>query len=233
LYIPGNDIEALDRALDPNTTAGLLVEAVQGESGIRLQSKEYISAAARLCAERDILLMFDEVQSGVGRTGTFLACEAFGIRPDIVTLAKALCGGVPGGAVLAGEKAMDVFQTGDHGSTFGGNPLAAAAGLVILETVNKPEFLNEISRKGEKIMNALRSWNHPKITEIRGKGLMIGVDINEEAWPILEKGISRANAGDSGLLLLTAGRNTLRLLPPYILKDEELEQGLEIIRSIL
>ena len=234
-YVPGNDIEALDRTLDPNTTAGFILEAVQGESGIKPQSMEYVSAAARLCAERDILLMFDEIQTGVGRTGTFLACEAYGIKPDIVSLAKGLCGGVPGGAVLAGEKAMDVFQIGDHGSTFGGNPLAAAAGLVVLEKVNTPGFLGEISRKGDKIINTLQGWKHPEIKEVRGKGLMIGVDINQEAWPILEKAIRQAQGSSpsTGLLLLTAGKQTLRFLPPYIINDEELEQGLDILRSML
>jgi acetylornithine/N-succinyldiaminopimelate aminotransferase len=235
VYVPGGDIAVLDKALDPNTTAGFLIEAIQGESGIRPQSQEYIAAAARFCAERDILLMFDEVQAGVGRTGTFLACEAYGVKPDVVTLAKGLCGGIPAGAVLAGEKAMDVFQTGDHGSTFGGNPIAAAAGLVILETVNQPDFLKDIARKGEKIMSRIKSWNNPAVKEIRGRGLLIGADITGEAWSVLEKGVSRvySKPDTPGLLLLSAGKNTLRLLPPYIISDAEIEQGLEILKSCL
>jgi acetylornithine/N-succinyldiaminopimelate aminotransferase len=234
VYVPGGDIAALDKALNPDTTAGLLIEAIQGESGIKPQSREYIAAAARFCAERDILFMFDEVQAGLGRTGTFLACEAYGVKPDVVTLAKGLCGGVPAGAVLAGEKAMDVFKTGDHGSTFGGNPLAAAAGLVVLETVNNPAFLKEIARKGEKFAAIIKSWNHPKVREIRGRGLMLGVDITEEAWHVLEKCVSRVYSDNQpGLLLLSAGKNTLRLLPPYIISDGEIEEGLEILRSVL
>ena len=233
VYVNGGDIEALDKALDPNTTAGFLVEAIQGESGIRPQSAEYLAAAVKLCAERDILLMFDEIQTGVGRTGAFLACEGYGIKPDIVTLAKGIGGGLPAGAVLAGEKAAEVFQIGDHGSTFGGNPVAAAAGLVVLNTVTKPAFLREIARKGEKIQDILASWKHPKITEIRGRGLMLGVDITVEAWPVLEAAISRAGSGDTGLLLLSAGKQTLRFLPPYIISDAELEQGLDILKSIL
>ncbi|MDR1909174.1 MAG: aminotransferase class III-fold pyridoxal phosphate-dependent enzyme, partial [Spirochaetaceae bacterium] len=135
-FVPGGDIEALDRALDPSSTAGLLIEAIQGESGIVPQEEAYVAAAAKLCRERDILLIFDEVQSGTGRTGAFLACEyyqkaaGFSFKPDIVTLAKGLAGGVPVGAVLAGGAAAEVLQSGDHGSTFGGNPLAAAGGLV-------------------------------------------------------------------------------------------------------
>ena len=233
VYVPGGDIEVLDKALDPNTTAGFLVEAVQGESGIKPQSPEYLAAAVKLCAERDILLMFDEIQCGLGRTGSFLACEGYGIKPDVVTLAKPLGGGLPAGAVLAGEKAAEIFQIGDHGSTFGGNPVAAAAGLVVLETVAKPAFLKEIARKGEKILDILKSWKHPKITEIRGKGMMVGVDITEEAWPILEAAVTRAQSGVPGLLLLSAGKQTLRFLPPYTISDAELEQGLDILKSIL
>ncbi|MDR1972888.1 MAG: aspartate aminotransferase family protein [Treponema sp.] len=231
-YIPSGDLEALDKALDPAVTAGFLVEAIQGESGIRPQAAEYIKRAAELCAQRDILLLFDEVQCGVGRTGTFLACEAYGIKPDVVTLAKGLAGGIPVGAVLAGEKAADILQVSDHGSTFGGNPIAAAAGLVVLDTVRGP-FLKEIERKGEKIQAMLRDWKNPKIKEVRGRGLMIGADITDEAWPILERGVSTAAAGNPGLLILSAGKNTLRFLPPYIISDAEIETGMEILRRLL
>ncbi|MDR0475213.1 MAG: aspartate aminotransferase family protein [Treponema sp.] len=232
VYVPGGDIEALNKALDKNTVAGLLIEAVQGESGIRPQTKEFIAAAAKFCAERDILLMFDEIQCGMGRTGTFLACEQYGVKPDAVTLAKGLCGGVPAGAVLAGEKAMEVFQPGDHGSTFGGNPLASAAGLAVLETVNRPEFLKEITRKGDKIIDTLKAWNYPEIEEVRGIGLMIGIDLDREARPVLERAVSRA-ADNTGLLLLSSGKQTLRLLPPYILSDAEIDEGLSILKEIL
>jgi acetylornithine/N-succinyldiaminopimelate aminotransferase len=232
LYIPPGDIDALDRALD-GSVCGLMIEPVQGESGIIPQDPAYMAAAAELCARRDILLMMDEIQSGLGRTGTFLACEAYEtepgvcVKPDIVTLAKGLAGGVPVGAVLAGEKAAEVFETGDHGSTFGGNPLAAAAGLVILETVCSPAFLKEIARKGAKIQTALRSWNHPRIKEVRGRGLLTGVDIDLPARPVLEAAL------DQGLLILSAGANTLRFLPPYIIADEEIDRGLEILKAVL
>jgi acetylornithine/N-succinyldiaminopimelate aminotransferase len=226
-------IDALDRALDPRVTAGFLIEAVQGESGVIPQDPEYIETAARLCAERDILLMFDEVQCGMGRTGTFLALEAYGVKPDVVTLAKGLAGGIPAGAVLAGEKAAPVFSPGDHGSTFGGNPVAAAAGLVVLETVNNPAFLKEIVRKGDMIQEILRSWNHPMIRAVRGRGLMIAADIETEARPVLEAAIAKAGDAVPGLLLLSAGPETLRFLPPYIISEEEIEQGLGILREIL
>jgi acetylornithine/N-succinyldiaminopimelate aminotransferase len=238
IHIPGGDIEALNNALD-GTVAGLLIEAVQGESGIVPQTNEFIEAAARLCAERDILFMFDEIQCGLGRTGSFLALEQYRdasgnpIKADIVTLAKGLAGGIPAGAVLAGEKASGVFSVGDHGSTFGGNPVAAAAGLVVLKTVNTPEFLAEITRKGEILMSSLKA--QPKVKEVRGKGLMIGFDIEGNAWPMLEAAIARADLAKNqcGLLMLSAGANTLRLLPPYTLNDGEIEQGLAIIAELL
>jgi acetylornithine/N-succinyldiaminopimelate aminotransferase len=237
-YIPTGDINALDKALDGKTVAGLLLEVVQGESGIQIQPPEFIEAAARFCAERDILLMFDEIQCGMGRTGTFLAFEQYScggqpIKADVVTLAKGLAGGIPIGAVLAGEKTAGVFEIGDHGSTFGSNPVAAAAGLVVLETVTKPEFLADITRKGEKIVAAIKGWNHKAIQEVRGRGLMVGIDIDRDAWPILEAGISRARDSGCGLLILSAGEKILRLLPPYIISDTEIDQGLEILRELL
>jgi acetylornithine/N-succinyldiaminopimelate aminotransferase len=240
VHIPGGDLDALDRALDGDATAGLLIEAVQGESGVKPQSREFIAAAARLCAGRDILLMFDEIQCGLGRTGTFLACEAYGVQPDVITLAKGLAGGVPIGAVLAGAKAAEVLQAGDHGSTFGGNPLACAAGLAVLDAVLAPGFMEEIVRKGRRILAALESWKHPRIREIRGRGLMAGIDLNTEAWPLLEAAAARASPGNPGakdgtpgLLILSAGKNTLRLLPPYTISGEEIGLGLGILREAL
>jgi acetylornithine/N-succinyldiaminopimelate aminotransferase len=226
-YIPGGDIDALDKALDKTRVAGLLIEAIQGESGIIPQTAEFIAAAAELCAGRDILLMFDEIQCGLGRTGTFLALEHYGVKADVVTLAKGLAAGIPAGTVLAGEKAAGIFESGDHGSTFGGNPIAAAAGLVVLKTVNDPAFLKEIVRKGERIIDTVKGWKHPAVKEVRGRGLMIGIDIEGEAWPVLESGLSK------GLLLLSAGPSTLRLLPPYTISSSEIEQGLNILKGIL
>jgi acetylornithine/N-succinyldiaminopimelate aminotransferase len=239
IHIPGGDIETLEKALDKNTVAALLLEVIQGESGIVVQTPEFIAAAARLCAERDILFIFDEIQCGLGRTGTFLALEQYNdnsgnpVKADIVTLAKGLAGGIPAGAVLAGEKACSVFNVGDHGSTFGGNPIAAAAGLVVLKTVNTPEFLAENVRKGDVLMTALK--NHPKVKEVRGKGLMIGFDINGDSRQFLEAAIARADTAKSqcGLLILSGGENTIRLLPPYILNDSEIEQGLAILTGLL
>jgi acetylornithine/N-succinyldiaminopimelate aminotransferase len=133
--------------------------------------------------------------------------------------------------VLAGEKTCAIFSTGDHGSTFGGNPIAAAAGLVVVTTVNTPEFLEENKKKGLKLMTALKQM--PKVKEVRGQGLMIGFDIENNAWSILESAIARADKNRNGLLMLTGGTNTIRLLPPYIITSGEIEQGLEIIEELL
>ena len=248
-YIPSGDIDTLDKALDQKTVAGLLMEAVQGESGIIPQTPEFIQAAARFCKERDILLMFDEIQCGMGRTGNFLAFEQYRVdgqplKADVVTLAKSLAGGIPAGAVLAGEKAACVFVPGDHGSTFGGNPVAAAAGMVVLETVNNPAFLAEIKRKGDKMAAAIRALNLGAIKEVRGCGLMLGIDLDRETRPVLEAAAALAlsakdvaakyaDAKNSGLLLLSSGATTLRLLPPYIISDNEIDQGIEILKKVL
>jgi acetylornithine/N-succinyldiaminopimelate aminotransferase len=239
LHIPAGDIDELDRALDGKTTAGFLLEAVQGENGIVPQTNEFMARAAKLCAERDILFIFDEIQCGLGRTGSFLALQQYSdhegnpIKADIVTLAKGLAGGIPAGAVLAGEKTCGIFKIGDHGSTFGGNPIAAAAALVVLKTVNTPEFLDEIKRKGEILTAAIRRL--PKVGETRGRGLMIGFDIEGNAWPILEAAVARADLAKDqcGLLMLSSGANTIRLLPPYTLTDGEIEQGIAILEEIL
>jgi len=239
VHIPGGDMEALERALDEKTVAALFIEAIQGESGIVPQAPEFISFAEKLCRERDILLMFDEIQCGLGRTGTFLALEQYKdssgkpLKADVVTLAKGLAGGIPCGAILAGEKACGVFGIGDHGSTFGGNPIAAAAGLVVLKTVTTQELLAENIRKGDIILTALK--NHPKVKEVRGRGLMIGFDIEGSSRPLLEAAIIKADTAKNqcGLLILSGGDNTIRLLPPYIINNSEIEQGLVILTELL
>jgi acetylornithine/N-succinyldiaminopimelate aminotransferase len=239
IHIECGDIQSLKGLLPSGTVAAIIIEAVQGESGITPQSEEFIREAARLCKEHDVLLIFDEIQCGMGRTGTFLALEQYKdaegnpIKADIVTLAKGLAGGIPVGAVLAGEKCSGVFTIGDHGSTFGGNPVAAAAGLVVLKTVNTPEFLQDISRKGAILMEALKP--HNKIKEVRGRGLMIGFDIENNAWPVLEAAIAKADLtkNQSGLLMLSAGANTLRLLPPYTINDGEIDYGLSVLFDVL
>jgi acetylornithine/succinyldiaminopimelate/putrescine aminotransferase len=171
--------------------------------------------------------MFDEIQCGLGRTGSFFAFEAYGVRADVATLAKGLAGGVPVGAVLAGEKACDVFETGDHGSTFGGNPLAAACGIAVLATVNDPAFFREIAGKGAYLIKKLADLQAPTITSLRGRGLMIAADLSVDAWPVIEKLLA------AGLLVLSAGAKTLRFLPPYTISRDEIDEGLDILAKTL
>lgn len=226
IHLPPNDLDALAAALD-GTVAAFFFEPIQGESGVRPLDSAYLAAARKLCSERDVLFMADEVQSGVGRTGSFLATQRYGVEADVVTLAKGLSGGVPVGAVLAGKKASDALGVGDHGSTFGGNPLSAAAGLAVLSVVDKPEFLSEVARKGRLVRDLILGWKHPLVKEVRGEGLFIGIDIGAQAWPILESSL------EAGLMILSAGSQTLRLLPPLVIGDGELREGLGILKGVL
>jgi acetylornithine/N-succinyldiaminopimelate aminotransferase len=224
-YVEPEDANALDAALGRGTCA-LMLEPIQGESGVMPLSEGYLRQAARLCAERGILLVADEVQCGVGRTGHFLASSRSGIRPDIVTLAKGLAGGVPVGAVLARGEAAKVLARGDHGSTFGGNPLAAAAARVVLSTLGSHGFLEQVAAKGARIIETIRSWKHPIVVEVRGVGLMIGAVVSVPPDRIKELAISR------GLLVLTAGSDVVRLLPPLVITDEEIDRGLALLKEV-
>ncbi|MEN6476622.1 MAG: aminotransferase class III-fold pyridoxal phosphate-dependent enzyme, partial [Rectinema sp.] len=163
----------------------------------------------------------------IGRTGAFLACEKFGVRPDITAVAKGLGGGVPTGAVLARGEAAETLKPGDHGTTFGGNPLAAAASLAVLGELGKPGFLASVEAKGAKIMSAVRSWNAPCVREVRGMGLMIGIAVSVPPGDIV------AACRERGLLVLTAGDDTVRLLPPLVITEPEIDSGLAILRKVL
>jgi acetylornithine/N-succinyldiaminopimelate aminotransferase len=231
-FFPVNDNAALEAALD-SKTAALMLEPIQGESGVILLDEAFVKRAAELCAERDILLIFDEVQSGAGRTGKFFAHEHFGVRADIATLAKGLAGGIPIGATLANEKTCDVLESGDHGSTFGGNALAAAAGLVVLDKIGNDAFLSHITELGNHLVAGLRSLDNKKILSVRGKGLMIACDITLDAWDVLLKLISLAKTEKEGLLLLSAGPKTLRFLPPYTISKQEIDRGLRLLDMVL
>jgi len=231
-YIPPNDIPALEAALDGETCA-LMMEAIQGESGVKPLDKAFVKRAAEICKEKDILLIFDEVQCGLARTGKFFGFENFGVKADLATLAKGLSGGIPVGAVLAGAKTAGVFESGDHGSTFGGNPLAAAAGLVVLEKIQAPAFLAQIKELGAYLRASLKKLHSGKITEVRGMGLMVAADLTVDAWPVLLKLIEAAKGRTPGLLLLSAGEKTLRFLPPYIISKDEIDFGVNLLGEVL
>lgn len=226
--IKPNDWEAIKTAFD-DTTAALLIECVQGEGGVNLIDPEWAKAAADAARKAGAIVMADEVQTGFGRTGSLLASDELGFKPDVVSFAKGVAGGVPMGGILFRGKANDVFKAGDHQSTFAGNPLACAAGLVVLRELQKDGFLDSVKEKGEYIRNAIKSWNSPNVGEIRGKGLMIGVDIVEGKSALeLEKKLL-----SNGLLTSTAGKNTLRLVPPLNISKEEIEEGLKILKETL
>ena len=186
---------------------------------------------AALCKERDILLLVDEVQTGNGRTGFFYSYQAFGVEPDIVSTAKGLGNGLPIGAVLFGEKTENVLKPGDHGTTFGGNPLSCSAGIYALSRINRPEFLASVARKGEALMDALRrlAKNCPAILDVRGAGLMIGIELDKN-HPV--KKVS-ALLRDRGVIVGTAGGNTLRLLPPLVMHESELLSIVPLLQEIL
>ncbi|MBR1382935.1 MAG: aspartate aminotransferase family protein [Ruminococcus sp.] len=232
-FVPGfvnvkaNDIEDLKRVLseNENRVCAVMFECIQGEGGVIALEKSFIEAIFQECEKRDILTICDEVQTGVGRTGKFLACENFGVKPDIVTLAKGLAGGIPIGVCLADEKCKDVLTKGTHGSTFGGNPLACAGGIAVLDKVADEKFLDEVVQKGYHIWQRL--INDPEVTGISGLGLMMGISFKTKKAADVCKACL-----DNGLLVLTA-KEKLRFLPPLNITYEEIDRGLDILEKIL
>ncbi|MEI6874655.1 MAG: aspartate aminotransferase family protein [Spirochaetota bacterium] len=219
VHVRPNDIDALRGALD-ETVCALLLEPVQGEGGVLPLTEEYLRAAEKLCRDRDILFIADEVQCGMGRTGAWLASGAAGTRPDVAIVAKGLGGGVPIGAILARGAAAKVLGRGDHGSTFGGNPLAAAAARVVLEELRAPGFLESVTAKGAAMMAEIAAWKHPLVKEVRGRGLMMGVVTTAKPDQVKELAMAE------GLLILTAGEDVIRLLPPLIIGEADIKAGL-------
>ena len=226
-YVEKNDIEAFKEALKDETICAFIFEAVQGEGGVYPIDKKFIEEAVKLCQEKDIVVICDEVQAGMGRTGHLFGFQEFDIKPDLITMAKGLAGGIPVGAILANEKVSDVLVPGDHGTTFGGNALAMAAANVVLDELAKPEFLEDVAKKGNYIMDTVKSWGLDEIVEVRGKGLMIGIEIKGSAAEV-EK-----IAAQKGLLILTAGEHVVRLLPPLVISMDEINKGLEILKECL
>ena len=226
VHIPANDYEAIKTAFN-DTVCAFMIECVQGEGGVNLVDKDWAQAACDAARKAGAIVIADEVQTGVGRTGFFLASEYLGINPDVVTLAKGIAGGVPMGACAARGKAAEILVSGDHQSTFGGNPLACAAGLVVLDELAKAGFLSRVAEKGDYIRSAVSAWKLPCITEVRGRGLMIGIDITGKAADVQLECLKK------GLCVSTAGAQILRFLPPLVITMEEIDAGLAILREIL
>lgn len=220
-----NDIDALKSAVTDKTCA-ILLEPVQGESGVHILDEAYIKEVRRICDEKDIILIFDEVQTGIGRCGKMFAYETLGVEPDVFTLAKALGNGVPIGAVCAKDFVADAFQPGDHGGTFGGNPLATRAGLEVLDIVEKENLCENAEKMGEYINSQIKAKLSDKVKEIRQKGLMIGIELFVPASDI------RAKLFEKKILVGAVG-NTLRVLPPLIIGKEEADEFIKALEEIL
>ena len=225
-YFAANDIEAFKSTLD-DTVCAIMLEAIQGEGGVNQLDSNFVKEITAICEEKDILLIFDEVQTGIGRTGKFLAHEYFDVKADIVTLAKGLGGGVPIGAILCGEKTENTIKYGDHGSTFGGNPLVTAVSNVIIDEFIENDFLAEINKKSEYIFNKLKDIKSDNIIEVRGRGLMVGIEVKGDIGLYVNKAIEQK------LLILTAGGSTLRLLPPLNISYDEINKCIDVLGNIL
>ena len=225
-YADANDLASL-KAQSGDDVCAVMVELVQGEGGVLPLDKEYVKAVAALCAERDWLLLVDEVQSGVGRTGSLFCFQQYGILPDVVSFAKGIAGGLPMSGIMANEKCRNVLGPGTHATTFGANPVCAAAGLVVQETLSDA-FLEEVKAKGAYLREGIEALNLPCFGQTRGLGLMIGIAVKEgyNKSEIANKLIA------NGLLVLTAGPG-MRLLPPLVITKEEMDKGLEIMKKTL
>lgn len=228
-HVPFNDFEALEKAVDKYNCAAILLEPIQGEGGIYPADQEYLKKVRKLCDDQNIVLIFDEVQCGIGRTGKFFAYQHYGIKPDVVAFAKGIAGGIPMGGILACDRVAQVFTPGTHASTFGANPLATSAANYVLDTVGDPEFLKDVSEKSQYFAQKLSELKdvNPHIKDIRGKGLMIGVEIDEDVSSVINQCIQ------SGLLVCGAGHSTVRFVPPLIIGKEEIDKVVQIFAESL
>ncbi|MCI8940811.1 MAG: aspartate aminotransferase family protein [Dorea sp.] len=224
-FVEAGDIEGLRDAVD-ETVCGIMIELIQGEGGVVPVDAEFVREVARICEEKDLVFAVDEVQTGIGRTGTFLCYEQFGVKPDVVSMAKGIGGGLPLGAVMMNEKTAGVLGFGQHGSTFGGNPVACAGAAYVLDRVMKPEFLEEIRNKSEYMKKKLLEI--PQIKSVTGLGLMLGAELEEG----LTAGETAGKCVEEGLLVLTA-KAKLRFLPPLVISYDEIDKGMEILARVL
>ena len=227
-HVPYNDLRAMERAID-NRTAGVLVECIQGEGGVHVADEDYLRGLRKLCDQSGALLIIDEIQTGVARTGTLWSYQHYGIEPDIMTLAKALANGVPIGAMLTREDIASVLIAGTHGSTFGGTPFVTSVALATMTTVLDGKLWEQAAQRGRYLMDGLRAIqaSNPKVQVVRGRGLLIGAELSVPAGPVVDA------CREAGLLVLSAGEKVLRLTPPLIVAERECEQALGIIKTVL
>ena len=224
LYAQAGDLAGIQALLDGSVCA-VMLEMVQGEGGVIPMDEGFVQGLAQLCREKDVLLLIDEVQTGIGRTGRFFAYQGYGVQPDVVTCAKGIAGGLPMGACLVSERLGDILQPGQNGSTFGGNPIASAAARVVVRQVSEPDFLQSVAEKGAYFREKLEAM--PQVEYVRGRGLMLGVKLKEkDAHDVL------VQCAKAGLLILTA-KELVRFLPPLTITQEDIDQGLAIFQQVL
>ena len=227
-FLPWDDLKAAASGIDARTAA-VFIEPVQGEGGVRPAPKEFLRGLRDICRDAGALLVSEEVQCGLGRTGKYFAYEHAGIKPDMVTLAKPLGGGLPLGAVLLREDLAGLISAGDHGSTFGGNPVAAAASLVVLDRLTEPGFLAKVEKKAGRLRRGLNrlARQHDAIKQVRSLGLMVGIEFNGPAAPVVQA------LRERGVLATRAGEHVLRLLPPLVVKPKEIREFLDVFEAVL
>ncbi|MEW6580635.1 MAG: aspartate aminotransferase family protein [Chloroflexota bacterium] len=225
-FAPFNDSAAAEKLIGPQTCA-VFVEPVQGEGGIHAATSEFLGTLRALCDRYGALLVFDEIQCGMGRTGKLWAHEHFGVKPDMMTLAKALGGGLPIGATLLTDPVAQALAPGDHGSTFAGGPVVCRAAQVVLRRVSDAAFLARVTALGTRLVERLRDLHSPHIREVRGLGLMVGVELDIEVAPLIKAGYAH------GVIMINAGPQVLRLLPPLIVEEAHIDQFAEVLGTIL
>ena len=222
-YVEANNIDDF-KAKASNEVCAIMMEAIQGEGGIFPLDKDFVQEVFKICKEKDILIIFDEIQCGLARSGKLYAFNYFDVNADIITLAKGLGGGLPIGAVLCNDKLANTFNPGDHGSTFGGNPVSCAAALVVLNEIANDDFYKAVKDKGNLIKSTILNAKLDKVVDVRGYGLMIGIEVKDTTPSIVQE-----EALKNGLLVLTAGKNVVRLLPPLNISEKDLADGLNIL----
>lgn len=228
IRVPYDDISAIRELTSQSDIVAVMVEPVQGEAGVRLPSADYLQQIRQLCDAQDWLLILDEIQSGMGRTGKWFCYQHTNIKPDIITLAKALANGVPIGACIAGKRAASLFTPGSHGSTFGGNPLATRAALATIQIMTEENILNHAKARGDELLHLLNEKfsAHPKVKQIRGIGLWIGIELHQPASALVAK------AAEHGLLINVVQDNTIRLAPPLIVTSDQLKWICDILELV-
>ena len=224
-YAKAGDLEDLKTKADG--ACAVMIEMIQGEGGVLPLEPEFVKGIEAFCKEHDILLIVDEVQTGIGRTGSLFCYEQYGIEPDIVTMAKGLGGGLPIGGVMASGKCADVLGPGTHGSTFGGNPVSCAAAKTVLTEVGTEEFLTSVKEKGEYLKKSILAMGSPYVKEVRGMGLMLGIVVEPEKRADLVSALM-----EKGILVLTAGTETIRLLPPLVISYEEMDEAVTVMKEV-